>query len=136
MTSILGSLGTVGLAAALTAILWFGTGRVDGQAKGLGWGTTMVIAMLAGASYRAARSPFDLASTGVNDLIGLAGGMLPGLTMPGVALIMLAMVMWKKLSTRQVAVFGIAFFYVASGAGGAWSIVADRIALAAQHLAA
>jgi hypothetical protein len=134
MTSILGSLGTVGLAAAITAFLILGT-KKGGKAQPLGWGVTLFLALIAGAAYKAAGPPFDLVSKLANDLIVQAGNVLPGYTMPGMALTLVAFLMFAKLSTRQVACCGIFGFYVASGAGGAWGIVAEKIALIAQSLA-
>lgn len=134
MNSVLGSLGTVGLAVALTALLWFGT-KPGGKAKPLSWGMTLFLAMIAGASYKAAGPPFDLISDLANDLIVQAGTVMPGYTVPAMALTLVILLMFMKLSTRQVAWLGILVWYVASGADGAWGIVAQKIALIAQSLA-
>lgn len=134
MKSILGSLGTVGLAVAITTFLILGT-KKGGKAQPLGWGVTLFLALIAGAAYKAAGTPFDLVSNLANDLITQAGTVLPGYTMPGMALTILAVLMFAKLSTRQVACIGIFAFYVASGADGAWGIVAQKIALIAASLA-
>lgn len=134
MNQILGSLGTVGLAGALTALLWFGT-KGGGKASPLGWGATLILSTIAGAAYQAAGTPFNLVSYLVNDLIGLTGDVLPGYTLAGLALTLVVLILFMKLSTRQVAMTGIAFWYVASGADGAWGIVADKVQLIAQSLA-
>ncbi|MFI9026351.1 hypothetical protein [Streptomyces sp. NPDC053560] len=134
MNSILGALGTVGLAVALTFLLILGT-KGGGKIKPLGWGATLVLSMIAGAAYKAAGTPFDLVSSLVNDAISLTGDVLPRYSMPGMALTLLVVILWAKLSTRQVAVIGICFWYVASGADGAWGIVADKIQLIAVSLA-
>jgi hypothetical protein len=132
--SILGTLGPVGLAVALTALLWFGT-KSGGKAKPLGWGATLTLAMIAGSAYKAAGPPFDLASTLANDLVGIGSDVLPGYTLPGMSLTVVILLMYMRLSTRQVAMVGIFLVYVASGAGGVWGIGADKIALIAQRLA-
>lgn len=132
--TILGSLGTVGLAVALTFLLILGT-KSGGKVKPLGWGATLVLSMIAGAAYKAAGQPFDLVSSLVNDAISLTGEVLPRYSMPGMALTLLIVILWAKLSTRQVAMIGIAFWYVASGADGAWGIVADWIQLVATRVA-
>lgn len=132
--SILGSLGTVGVAIALTALLLFGT-KPGGKVKPLSWGVTLFLSMIAGSAYEAAGTPFNLVSQAVHDLIGLTGEVFPGYSMPALALTLLITMMWVKLTTRQVAVLGIVFWYVASGADGAWGIVAEKIALIAQHVA-
>lgn len=131
---LLGSLGAVGLAGALTVLLWLGT-STGGKLKPLSWGACLFLSMVAGASYKAAGPPFDVVSDLVNDLIGTSGQVLPGYSMPAFALTLAIIILFKKLSTRQVSMLGIVFWYVASGAGGVWGIVAVKIALIASNLA-
>jgi hypothetical protein len=134
MNSILGSLGTVGVAGALTVLLILGT-TTGGKLKPLGWGMTLFLAMIAGSAYKAAGTPFDLVSSLVNDGIGMATDVMPGYSMAAIALTMAIVIAYKKLTTRQVAVMGVIFWYVASGAGGAWGIVAVKIGLIMQSFA-
>ncbi|WTW95443.1 hypothetical protein OG216_19570 [Streptomycetaceae bacterium NBC_01309] len=134
MDSILGSLGTVGLAGVLTVLLILGT-KPGGKVQPLGWGTCLVLSMIAGAAYKAAGTPFDLVSDLVNDGIGLFTDVLPGYSMAALALTLAIVLAYKRLTTRQVSVLGIVFWYVASGAGGAWSIVAEKIQVIMQSLA-
>lgn len=133
MHSLLGSLGTAGLAVALTVLLWLGT-TSGGKIKPLGWGVCLALSMIAGAAFKAAGTPFDLISNLVNDLVGLTGQVVPGFTMPAFALTMLIVILFKRLTTRQVAMLGVVFWYIASGAGGAWGILASKIALIAHSL--
>jgi hypothetical protein len=134
MNSILGSLGTVGVAGALTILLILGT-TTGGKLKPLGWGMTLFLAMIAGSAYKAAGSPFNLVSSLVNDGIGMFNDVLPGYSMAAIALTLAIIIASKKLTTRQVAVIGIIFWYVASGAGGAWGIVAEKVSLIMQSVA-
>lgn len=134
MNDVLGSIGTVGLAVALTALLILGT-KGGGKLKAIGWWPTLILAMLAGSAYYAAGTPFTIVSDLVNALTGLAQGITPGITVAGLALLLVIVILWAKLSTRQVALFGIVFWYVASGAGGIWGTVAKSIAGIAQRLA-
>lgn len=127
MNNVLGSIGAVGLAVGLTALLIFGT-KGGGKLKALGWWPTLILAMLAGSAYYAAGTPFTIVSDLVNALIGLAQGITPGITVAGLALVLAIVILWAKLSTRQVAVLGIVFWYVASGAGGIWGTIAESIA--------
>lgn len=134
MNEFLGHLGTAGLAGALTVVLWFGT-QTGGKAKPLGWGMALFLAMLAGSSYAAAGTPFNLIPSMVNDGIGMFGETFPNYSMAGLALTVTAIMAYKKLTTRQVAMWGVVFFYVASGAGGAWGMVAVKIATIASNIA-
>jgi hypothetical protein len=132
--SIFGTLGPAGLAAVLTALLWLGTAG-GGKVKSLSWGWCLILGSVAGAAYKAAGAPFSLVSDGVNDATSLAGATIHGLTMPALALLQIVVILYKKLTPRAVAMNGIVFWYLASGAGGAPGILADRIHLIAQHLA-
>ncbi|MFE3378763.1 hypothetical protein [Streptomyces anulatus] len=124
--SLLPAFGAPGLALGLTAFLWFGT-TTGGKVKPLGWWWTLFLAMLAGAAYKAAGTPFDLVSSLVNDGLGLFGDLVAGTTMAGIALFLTGVILYYKLTTRQVAVIGIVFWYVASGAGGGYSLLAEKI---------
>ncbi|MEU9033802.1 MULTISPECIES: hypothetical protein [unclassified Streptomyces] len=133
-SSLIPAFGAAGLALGLTGFLWFGTSS-GGKVKPLGWWWTLFLAMVAGASYKAAGPPFDLVSSFVNDLLGLFGDVIPGTTMAGIALFLTGVILYKKLTTRQVAVIGIIYWYVASGAGGGFSLVAEKIDTIMQSFA-
>ncbi|MFE6156158.1 hypothetical protein [Streptomyces sp. NPDC057889] len=47
--------------------------------------------------------------------------------MPAVAVVIATVIAFKKLTTKQVAVIGIVFWYAASGAGGVWAQVAAAV---------
>ncbi|MFF0395149.1 hypothetical protein ACFYSJ_05085 [Streptomyces sp. NPDC005248] len=128
------ALGAVGLAGALTALLWFGTSG-GGKMKPLGWGACLVLSMIAGAAYNAAGPPFDIVSSLVRDGVGMFTDVFPGYSMAALALTLLVIILYKKLTTRGVSMLGIVFWYVASGAGGGFSIVAAKIAVIMQGLA-
>ncbi|WP_371799081.1 hypothetical protein OG963_14765 [Streptomyces sp. NBC_01707] len=128
------ALGAVGLAGALTALLWFGTSS-GGKMKPLGWGVCLVLSMIAGAAYNAAGPPFDMVSSLVRDGIGMFTSVFPGYTMASLALTLLIIILYKKLTTRGVSMLGIVFWYVASGAGGGFAIVATKIAVIMRGLA-
>jgi hypothetical protein len=44
-------------------------------------------------------------------------------------------ILFKKLTTKQVGLLGIAFRYIAAGAGGTWSYLSDSIAHLGTNLA-
>ncbi|KOG21785.1 hypothetical protein [Streptomyces viridochromogenes] len=121
-----GNLGTVGLAAALTCLLIFGVPG-GGKLKPLGWWTTVFVAMLAASSYKAAGGPFTVVPDAAGTVIGFLQGFLKGLTMPALALCVLIFMLFKKLTTKQVGFTALLFFYIATGAGGTWTYVADAI---------
>lgn len=127
------NLGPVGLAFVLTALLVFGIPG-GGQLKPLGWWPTLILSMLAGSAYKAAGGPFGIVPDFVGSLINTAKGVFPGLTMPALALGLAIFILFKKLTTKQVGVLGIVFWYVAAGAGGTWSYVSDAIANMAVNL--
>jgi hypothetical protein len=128
------ALGAVGLAGTLTVLLWFGT-STGGKVKPLGWGACLILSMIAGSAYNAAGPPFNLVSSLVHDLIGMFTDVFPGYTMAALALTLVAVILYKKLTTRQVSMLGVVFWYVASGAGGGIGIVAEKIAAIMQGLA-
>jgi hypothetical protein len=124
--NVFGDLGAVGLAAALTALMIFGIPG-SGKLKPLGWWTTVLVAMLAGSAYKAAGGMFKVVPDFVGSGIDFAQGFLKGLTMPAIALCLLIFILFKKLTTKQVGITALIFFYVASGAGGNWSYISDAI---------
>lgn len=134
MHSILGSLGTVGLAGALTVLLLLGT-TTGGKVKPLGWGACLILSMIAGAAYNAAGTPFNLVASLINDGIGLFSNVLPRYSMAAIALTLTIVIAYKKLTTRQVSMLSIVFWYVASGAGGAWIIIAQKVGLIMHSIA-
>ena len=91
--------------------------------------------MLAGSSYRAAGGIFKIVPDFVGSIIGTVNGFIPGVTMPALALGLAIFILFKKLSTRQVGVLGIFFWYIAAGAGGTWSYISDSIAHLGTNLA-
>lgn len=126
MNGIFGNLGTIGVAAALTCILFFGVPG-GGKLKPLGWYTTVLVAMLAASAYRAAGGPFKVVPDFVGSSIRFVQGFLPGITLPALALCVLAFMLWKRLTTKQIAWTALIFFYLCSGAGGNWSYISDAI---------
>lgn len=134
MNSVFGNLGPVGLALVLTVLLVFGIPG-GGQLKPLGWWPTLLLSMLAGSAYKAAGGLFKLIPDLVGSLISTVNGVLPGVTMPALALALAIFIMFKKLTTKQVGLLGIVFWYVAAGAGGTWSYLSDAIAHLGANLA-
>lgn len=134
MNTVFGNLGTVGLAVVLTVLLLVGIPG-GGKLKPLGWWPTLILSMLAGSAYKAAGGLFKVVPDLVGSLIATVNDVLPGVTMPALALAMAIFILFKRLSTRQVGVLGIAFWYVAAGAGGTWAYVSDAIANLGANLA-
>ncbi|MFE3555103.1 hypothetical protein ACFXKW_09590 [Streptomyces sp. NPDC059193] len=133
--SFLTGAGVFGVAAILTVVLWFGTKDNEGGKAGpLPWWACVLLPPLAGASFVAAGFPFDTISSLVNDIIGLVGKAFPKLTMPALAGILVALAFFKKLSRRGFAMLFLVLFFVASGAGGPWAELANRIAAIAQSV--
>ena len=133
MSSVVGNLGIAGLAVVMTVLLLVGI-KGGGKVKPLGWWPCLIGGMLAGSAYAAAGGIFKL----VPDLVGAglkaAQGIVPGVTMPGVALTLAIIILFKKLTTKQVAILGIIFWYAASGAGGVWSTVSHSISSIGQQV--
>lgn len=127
MNSVFGNLGIVGLAVCLTVLLLVGV-KGGGKVKPLGWWPCLVLGMLAGSSYYAAGGLFKIVPDLVNGGLTAAQGLMPGMTMAAVALTLAIVIFFKKLTTKQVAILGIIFWYAASGAGGVWGQVATAIA--------
>lgn len=117
----------ISLALVLTVILIFGIPG-GGRLKPLGWWPTLILSMLAGFAYKAAGGPFKFIPDLIGSLIGTASKVLPGVTMTALALSLAAFILFKKLTTKQVGLLGIVFWYVAAGAGGSWSYLSDAIA--------
>jgi hypothetical protein len=132
--NVFGNLGTVGLALVLTVLLLVGIPG-GGKVKPLGWWWTLLFSMLAGSAYKAAGGIFKLVPDFVGSVISYINGVIPGVTMPALALATLIFVLFKKLTTKQVAVIGIFFWYIAAGAGGSWAYLSDSIAHLGTNLA-
>ncbi len=128
------NLGPVGLAFVLTVLLVFGIPG-GGQLKPLGWWPTLLLSMLAGSAYKAAGSAFKVVPDFVGSVIGTISGVLPGLSMTALALGTAVFILFKKLTTKQVGILGIFFWYLAAGAGGSWSYLSNSIAHMAANLA-
>ncbi|MFF3460993.1 hypothetical protein [Streptomyces sp. NPDC002619] len=133
MTSVVGNLGIVGLAVVMTVLLLVGI-KGGGKVKPLGWWPCLIGGMLAGSAYAAAGGLFEIIPDLVHSLLGAAQGIIPGVTMPAVAMVLAIIILFKKLSTQQVAVLGIIFWYAASGAGGVRSTVSQAIASIGQQV--
>ena len=127
MNSVFGNLGPVGLAVVLTVLLLVGIPG-GGKLKPLGWWSTLLVSMLAGSAYEAAGGIFKLVPAFVGSLIATINGVIPGLSMPALALATGIFIFFKKLTTKQIGVLGIFFWYIAAGAGGTWSYLSDSIA--------
>lgn len=121
-----GNLGTVGVAAALTCLLIFGVPG-GGKLKPLGWWTTLLVAMLAASAYAAAGGLFSVVPDMAGTVIRFLDGFVKGLTLPALALCLTIFMLFRKLSTKQLAVISLLFFYVAAGAGGKWAYITDAI---------
>jgi len=127
VNSVFGNLGPVGLAVVLTVLLLVGIPG-GGKLKPLGWWPTLLFSMLAGSAYKAAGGLFKIVPDFVGSIIATANGVIPGLTMPALALATSIFILFKKLTTKQIGLLGIFFWYIAAGAGGTWSYLSDSIA--------
>ncbi|MGW4042976.1 hypothetical protein [Streptomyces sp. NPDC004721] len=127
MNSVFGNLGPVGLAVVLTVLLLVGIPG-GGKLKPLGWWPTLILSMLAGSAYKAAGGLFRLVPDLVGSVISTVNGVIPGVTMPALALATAIFILFKKLTTKQVGILGIFFWYIAAGAGGTWGYVSNAIA--------
>lgn len=126
MNSVFGNLGIVGLAVALTALLLVGV-KGGGKVKPLGWWPCLILGMLAGSSYYAAGGLFKIVPDLVAGGLSAVQGLVPGMTMAAIALTLAIVIFFKKLTTKQVALLGIVFWYAASAGGGLWGQVATAI---------
>jgi hypothetical protein len=127
VNSVFGNLGIVGLAVVMTVLLLVGI-KGGGKVKPLGWWPCLIGGMLAGSAYAAAGGIFKIVPDLVGSLLKAAQGFAPGVTMPAIALSLAIIILFKRLTTKQVAILGIVFWYAASGAGGVWSTVSHSIA--------
>lgn len=127
MTSVFGNLGIVGLAVVLTILLLVGING-GGKMKPLSWWPCLILGMLAGSAYAAAGGLFKLIPDLVGSGIQVLQTTIPGMGMGAIALALAIFILFKKLTTKQVALLGIVFWYVAAGAGGVWSTVSQAIA--------
>ena len=134
MNSVFGNLGTGGLAVVLTVLLLVGIPG-GGKLKPLGWWPTLILSMLAGSAYKAAGGIFKLVPDLVGSLIATVNGFVPGVTMPALALSLAIFILFKRLTTKQVGLLGIGFWYVAAGAGGTWAYLSDAITNLGTNLA-
>jgi hypothetical protein len=127
VNSVFGNLGPVGLAVVLTVLLIVGIPG-GGKLKPLGWWQTLILSMLAGSAYKAAGGLFRVVPDFVGSIIGTLNGVIPGVTMPALALATAVFILFKKLTTKQIGILGIFFWYIAAGAGGTWAYVSDSVA--------
>lgn len=134
MNSVFGNLGPVGLAVALTALLIVGIPG-GGKLKPLGWWSTLLVSMLAGSAYKAAGGIFTLVPDFAGSIVTTINGIVPGVTMPALALTTCIVILFHKLTTKQIGILGIFFWYIAAGAGGTWSYLSDSIAHLGSNLA-
>ncbi|MCX5601597.1 hypothetical protein OOK29_25945 [Streptomyces phaeochromogenes] len=133
MNSVFNFGNPVSLAVVLTVLLIFGIPG-GGRLKALGWWPTLLFSMLAGSAYKAAGGPFAIVPDFVGSVIATANGVVPGVTMPALAFSLAIFILFKKLTTKQVGILGIFFWYLAAGAGGSWSYVADSFSNLAANL--
>ncbi|MFJ1650085.1 hypothetical protein ACIOC2_01455 [Streptomyces sp. NPDC088337] len=124
--NLFGNLGPAGLALALTVLLFVGIPG-GGKLRPLGWWTTLFVAMFAGSAYKAAGGLFRIVPDLAGSVVHFVDGFVKGATLPAIALSLLIFILFKKLTTKQLAVVALLFFYVAAGAGGNWSYISDAI---------
>ena len=134
MNSVFGTLGTAGVATVMTVLLLVGI-KGGGKVKPLGWWPCLVGGMLAGSAYYAAGGIFKIVPDLVNSGLKATQGLVPGLTMPAIALCLAIVVLFKKLTTKQVAILGIIYWYAASASGGTMGTVAKAIENIRQQVA-
>jgi hypothetical protein len=121
-----GNLGTASLAAALTCLMIFGIPG-GGKIKPLGWWTTVIRRHARGQLLQSRRRHLHRRPRRRGDRHRFAGSIVKGIAMPALALCLAIFLLFKKLTTKQVGVTALLFFYVASSAGGIWSYLADAI---------
>lgn len=134
MNSVFGTLGTAGVATVMTVLLLVGIPG-GGKVKPLGWWPCLVGGMLAGSAYYAAGGIFKIVPDLVNSGLKAAQSLVPGATMASIALCLAIVILFKKLSTKQVAVLGIIYWYAASASGGTLGTVAEAIEGIRQQVA-
>ncbi|WP_069744756.1 hypothetical protein [Streptomyces sp. EN23] len=81
----------------------------------------MFVALLAASAYKAAGGPFSVVPDAAGTVISFLQSFLKGVTMPALALCVLIFMLFKKLTTKQVGITALLFFYIATGAGGTWA---------------
>lgn len=133
MNSVFGTLGTAGFATVITVLLFVGI-KGGGKVKPLGWWPTLIASMLAGSAYYAAGGPFKIVPDLVHGGLKAAQGVIPGLTMASIALCLAIVILFKRLTTKQVAVLGIVYWYAAAASGGTLGTVAAAIANIRQQV--
>jgi hypothetical protein len=134
MNSILGSLGPVGLAVVLTFALLLCTTK-GAHAKPMGTGLTVIVSLIAGASYAGAGPPFDTINHGIDDGVEMVLSIVPGMTMPALSLCLVIAMFWFRVTTRTLGMMGVVLYYLASNSGGAWGTLSAKILLISQGLA-
>lgn len=127
MNSVFGTLGVAGVATVMTVLLLVGI-KGGGKVKPLGWWPCLIGGMLAGSAYYAAGGVFKVIPDLVNSGLKAAQGLVPGVTMPAIALCLAIVILFKRLTTKQVAILGIIYWYAASASGGTMGTVAQAIA--------
>jgi hypothetical protein len=138
MDSLIPALGPEGLAVVLTVVLILGTkeGGKEGKVKPLGWWSTLILSLIAGASYVAGGWPFDIVPKLImGDIVGAIAAIKPGLSLPAIGISLMAVLMWLGLTRRQVAVIGLVLFYILAGAGGGLGTLSEQIKALADHFA-
>lgn len=133
MTSVFGNLGIVGLAVVMTVLLLVGI-KGGGKVKPLGWWPCLIGGMLTGSAYYAAGGVFKIVPDLVDSGLKTVQGLIPGVTMAAIALCLAIIIFFKGLSTKQVAIMGIIFWYAASAAGGIWGKVAEAFTHLGQQV--
>ncbi|GGZ23621.1 hypothetical protein GCM10010387_16020 [Streptomyces inusitatus] len=126
--SVIGGLGSFGVAAFLVTLLMFGTGKNAGKGKmpELGWGAVFGLSLLAGSGLAAAGDPLKFRSI-VQDILGVLNdvGVTVGggrITMAGLAVILLSIILYRKQTTRTLAVVTILFSFAAGSSGGSLAV--------------
>ena len=126
MNSVFGTLGTAGVATVMTVLLLVGI-KGGGKVKPLGWWPCLIGGMLAGSAYYAAGGVFKIVPDLVNSGLKATQSLVPGLTMAAIALCLGIVILFMRLSTKQVAILGIIYWYAASASGGTLGTVAEAI---------
>ncbi|MFE0875367.1 hypothetical protein ACFW4X_10865 [Streptomyces smyrnaeus] len=135
---ILGHLGAGGAALVVTVVLVLGV-KAAGKGKPLPWTLALFLGALAATLYAAAggiwSTPADLIGTLLAALgVGGSGGPLGNVGMGAAACCIAAVLYWKKLTLKQVAIWGFVMAYVAGRAGGIWGVFASVVASFAKVL--
>lgn len=134
MNSVFGTLGTAGVATVMTVLLLVGI-KGGGKVKPLGWWPCLIGGMLAGSAYYAAGGIFKVVPDLVHSGLTATQGLIPGLTMAAIGVCLGIIILFKRLTTQQVAILGIIFWYAASASGGTLGTVATAIGHLRQQVA-